>query len=83
MITVTHKAKFCLMYGNKHVVAFDEHDRPVASSERTDEPSIVQTAIIEVDGLRLYSEPPKDAAHAERINKAIERLTEALPPIVP
>jgi hypothetical protein len=74
MISITQRAKF-FQSGCRS----NQEQKPALDGRQ----DIIQTAVIEVDGLRLYSEPPKDAAHAERINKAIERLTEALPPIVP
>jgi hypothetical protein len=83
MISIVQRAKFSLMYSRAKVVVHDhDHDRDYVE-EDLQESGPIQPAIIEVHGLRLHSDTPKTAAEAEKINRALTRLTEALPPISP
>lgn len=81
MITVIQRAKFFLMRSTVDVVVDRGDEKYVEQDLRESGP--IQPAIIEVGGLRLHSDTPKDAAQAARINAAIDRLSSALQPTTP
>lgn len=83
MITIIQRAKFFLMR-EKHLVV--EHDHSTGRMEVVEdlaECGPVQPAIVEIHGFRLRSDTPKTAAEAAKINEAIDRLHQTLPPPIP
>lgn len=83
MITVIQRAKFFLMR-EKHLAVERDHLTGRAEVvEELAECGPVQPAIVEIDGFRLRSDTPKTAAEAAKINEAIDRLRQTIPPTIP
>lgn len=84
MITIIQRAKFFLMRERGLAIEIDPYNDRDRIVSQAVECGPIQPAVVEIDGLiRLNSDTPKDAAHAARINAAIDRLNQAIPPVIP